>query len=149
MEGVMVVVKLGEVNLVVSIAILIWILIAQGYRLQLDTSAMNIHQHSLIMKVMIIQNIITVTSVRKKEIQISGFIIVQFANFLLIPTVFLQSTCSSSLEACTKEKTTHILSLLYGSLIVTLYAVNAVNPVKLWFLNVQSLHAIMLSTGKM
>ncbi|MBA0559085.1 hypothetical protein Golob_016065 [Gossypium lobatum] len=33
MEGVMVVVKLGEVNLVVSIAILIWILIAQGYRL--------------------------------------------------------------------------------------------------------------------
>ncbi|KAH1096141.1 hypothetical protein J1N35_013062 [Gossypium stocksii] len=70
---------------------------------KLITNVMSIFFHSLLMMITVIQKVIIAISVKKVEIQIVGFIIVQYAILLFILIVFLENIHSLNSGASLKE----------------------------------------------
>ncbi|MFQ6649025.1 hypothetical protein Gotur_023315, partial [Gossypium turneri] len=134
-------------HIAVRIVTLVYALIVLCDQLESDTIAMIILLTSLITRLMIMQNIIIVTFVRKKGIQRTGFIIVKLVTLLLTWIAFLENIHSSNSGAPTMRETIHTLSLLSRNFLTTLNVLNVVNLVKIFLLNVQNQNASILLIG--
>ncbi|TYH81932.1 hypothetical protein ES332_D02G020400v1 [Gossypium tomentosum] len=99
---------------------------------------MSIFFHSLIMMITVIQKVIFAMFVKDVEIQVFGFIIVQYVILLLMSNVSLVDIHSSNLGVSLNHlrRFMSTLSLLLRRFITIRTAVSVVSPVSIWLWNV-------------